>query len=94
MNRSVKGINFLTCLYRAQDMALPVALQLIRKSLAKTSRTQSNPIFACLWAYVKLEQLRVQTKWNHFAMKANIYRAALTTAYQELQLLKGISSPA
>ena len=39
------------------------------KSPTKTIRTQSNHIFACLWAYVKLEQLRMQTKRNHFAMK-------------------------
>ena len=64
------------------------------KSPTKTIRTQSNHIFACLWAYVKLEQLRVQTKMNHFAMKTKIYKAALATAYQELQVLKGISSPA
>ena len=58
------------------------------KSPTKTVRTQSNHIFACLWAYVKLEQLRVKTKVNHFAMKAKIYQSALASAYQQLQELK------
>ena len=58
------------------------------KSPTKTVRTQSNHIFACLWAYVKLEQLRVKTHLNHFAMKAKIYQSALASAYQQLQELK------
>jgi len=61
------------------------------KSPTKTIRTQSNHIFVCLWAYVKLECLRLKTKLNHFAMKGRIYQAALTSAYQELQILKGAS---
>ena len=36
--------------------------------LPSTSRTQSNHIFACLWAYVKLESLHLKTKMNYFAM--------------------------
>ena len=58
------------------------------KSPTRTIRTQSNHFFACLWAYVKLETLRLQTKLNHFAMKAKIYQAALASAYQALQGLK------
>ena len=64
------------------------------KSPTKTVRTQSNHIFACLWAYVKLESLRVKTTLNHFALKGRLYQAALTSAYQELQVLKGGSLPA
>ncbi len=37
------------------------------KSPTKTIRTQSNHIFACLWAYVKLESLRIKTRMNHVA---------------------------
>jgi hypothetical protein len=55
----------------------------------KTIRTQSNHIFACLWAYVKLESLRLKTRMNHLAMKGRLYRAALASAYRELQVLKG-----
>jgi DDE superfamily endonuclease len=64
------------------------------KSPTRTVRTQSNHFFACLWAYVKLERLRIQTKMNHFAMKAKIYLAALASAYQELQGLKASRLPA
>ncbi len=64
------------------------------KSPTKTIRTQSNHIFACLWAYVKLESLRIKTKMNHFAMKSRLYRAAIASAYQELHALKGESAPA
>ena len=58
------------------------------KSPTKTIRTQSNHVFACLWSYIKLESLHWATKMNHFAMKSRLYRAALVTAYQELQTLK------
>jgi IS4 transposase len=58
------------------------------KSPTKTIRTQSNHFFACLWAYVKLEQLRVKTKLNHFAMKTKIYQKALASAFEQLQVLK------
>ena len=64
------------------------------KSPTKTVRTQSNHIFACLWAYVKLESLRLQTRLNHFAMKGRLYKAALASAYRELQVFKAGSVPA
>lgn len=64
------------------------------KSPTKTVRTQSNHFFACLWAYVKLESLRLKTKLNHFAMKGKLYQAALASAYRELQTLKGEAMPA
>jgi hypothetical protein len=64
------------------------------KSPTKTLRTQSNHFFACLWAYVKLEKLRLQTKMNHFAMKAKIYQKALASAFQQLQVLKTTGAPA
>ena len=64
------------------------------KSPTKTVRTQSNHFFSCLWAYVKLESLRLKTKMNHFAMKGRLYRAALASAYRELQTLKGETTPA
>jgi hypothetical protein len=64
------------------------------KSPTKTIRTQSNHFFACLWAYVKLEQLRMATKMNHFAMKAKIYQKALVSAFEQLQGLKATGVPA
>jgi len=64
------------------------------KSPTKTMRTQSNHFFACLWAYVKLEQLRVKTKLNHFAMKTKIYQKALLSAFEQLQVLKAMGADA
>ncbi|MDR2536440.1 MAG: transposase [Treponema sp.] len=45
----------------------------IGNSPAHTERTQSNRLFAAIFAYVKLEMPKVSTKLNHFAMKAKIY---------------------
>ena len=64
------------------------------KSPTKTVRTQSNHLFACLVAFVKLERLRLSTKLNHFAMKAQLYQAALASAFRELQVLKAKCSAA
>jgi hypothetical protein len=64
------------------------------KSPTKTVRTQSNHLFACLAAFVKMERLRMNTRLNHFAMKAQLYQAALASAFQQLQVLKTKCSPA
>jgi hypothetical protein len=58
------------------------------KSPTKIVRTQSNHIFACLAAFVKMERLRMSSHLNHFAMKAQLYQAALASAFQQLQVLK------
>jgi hypothetical protein len=58
------------------------------KSPTKTVRTQSNHVFACLMAFVKMERMRLHTHLNHFAMKAKLYQGALATAFRELQTLK------
>jgi len=58
------------------------------KSPTRTVRTQSNHLFACLLAYVKMEQMRMKTHLNHFAMKTNLYRVALQSAFGQLQMLK------
>lgn len=64
------------------------------KSPTKTPPTQSNHFFPCLWACVKLEWIRIQTKMNHCAMKAKIYQSALASAYKRLQELKQTGVPA
>jgi hypothetical protein len=71
----------------------------LTKSPARVVLSQGNHIFASLAAFVKLESLHIQTKLNHFALKTKLYRAALTTAFTELQILKerhahGILCPA
>jgi len=64
------------------------------KSPTKTVRTQSNHIFTCLVAFVKMECLRIHTNLNHFAIKAQLYRAALASAFRELQILRAKCSAA
>jgi len=47
LGRNVQGVNFLTCLYRAQDVALPVAFQLIKKSAWATDKKTVKPKQVC-----------------------------------------------
>jgi len=41
-----------------------------------------------LWAFVKIESLKVRTKKNHYQLKAQLYYSALKVAFLELQKLK------
>ncbi len=61
------------------------------KSPARIVRTQSNHIFASIFAFYKLECLSMQTKLNHFAIKARIYEKAIKVAYEELQQVNQLS---
>ena len=47
-----------------------------------------------IWAYIKLEKLKVQTSLNHFQIKAKIYSQALKVAYLELANIKRQAIPA
>lgn len=58
------------------------------KSPTRTVRTQSNHLFACLVAFVKMEQVRMHSHLSHFAMKAQLYQTALQSAYQQFQKRK------
>lgn len=58
------------------------------RSPTKRLRTQTNHFVASLMAFVKLEVCRCCRQMNHFALKANLYRAALATAFQQLQQFK------
>ena len=49
--------------------------------------TQTNHLVCSLFAFVKLELLRVKTTTNHFALKTKLYMAALRTAFEQLQSL-------
>jgi len=67
----------------------------IGSSPAHTERTQSNHIFAAIFAYVKLEKLKLATKLNHFALKTKVYIASMKTAmisFQELWKYTEISA--
>lgn len=60
----------------------------LAQSPSRTIKTQSNHIFCAIWSYVKLEQLKFQTKLNHFQLKAKIYLKALKAAFNELTNIK------
>ena len=63
----------------------------LAKSPTRTVTTQTNHFFACLYAYTKLERLKMKTALNHYALKTKIYVSALQSAYQELQDLQSSS---
>ncbi len=63
----------------------------LAKSPTRTVTTQTNHFVAALYAYVKLEMLKVATKLNHYALKNKLYLSALQHAYRELQILQPIS---
>lgn len=58
------------------------------KSPTRTIKTQSNHIFASIWAYVKLEKLKFHTLLNHFQLKAKLYLNATKAAFAELNRLQ------
>lgn len=60
----------------------------LSKSPTKTVDSQANHFFACLWGYVKLEVLKLNSKLNHFALKSKLYIRALQQSYLEWQSLK------
>jgi DDE superfamily endonuclease len=66
----------------------------LARSPTRTVTTQTNHFVAALYAYVKLEMLKVTTKLNHYALKTKLYLSALQQAYRELQKLQPISLPA
>ncbi len=60
----------------------------LAKSPTKTIRTQSNHCFASIYAFVKLERMKMATKINHFALRSRMYLKAVQSAFQELQSLR------
>lgn len=60
----------------------------LAKSPTKTIRTQSNHVFASIYAFVKLERLKLATKMNHFALRSRMYLKAVQAAFKELQSLR------
>jgi hypothetical protein len=59
----------------------------LAKSPTGIAHTQKNHIFACFFAFVKLERLRIKTKLNHFALKAKLYLNAIRASFSLLQKL-------
>jgi hypothetical protein len=60
----------------------------LAKSPTKTIRTQSNHCFASIYAFVKLEQMKIATKINHFALRSRLCLKAVQAAFRELQSLR------
>ncbi len=60
----------------------------LAKSPTKTIRTQSNHCFAAIYAFVKLERMKIATKINHFALRSRLCLKAVRAAFQELQSLR------
>ncbi len=60
----------------------------LAKSPTKTIRTQQNHFFASIYAYYKLELLKIKTKLNHFALKTKLYVQALRASMATLQQLQ------
>ncbi len=61
----------------------------LAKSPTKIVRTQSNHVFASIYAFFKLERMKLATKMNHFALRSRMYLKAVQAAFQELQSLHG-----
>jgi IS4 transposase len=57
----------------------------LAKSPSGIPHTQKNHILACIFAFVKLERLRIKTKLNHFALKAKLYLNAIRASFALLQ---------
>ncbi len=57
----------------------------LEKSPTKKVRTQANHVFSSIYAFVKLERLKLATSMNHFAIRSVIYLKAIRASYEELQ---------
>ncbi len=60
----------------------------VTKSPTRKAQTQRNHFFAAVWAFIKLEKLRLATKLNHFALKLKLYTRATQAAFEELESIK------
>lgn len=61
------------------------------KSPTRTETTQTNHFIGALWAFVKIEMLKVRTANNHYRLKKKLYISALQSAFNELRQLKPIT---
>ena len=58
------------------------------KAPVRRVATQNNHVFAVLYAFFKLECLKIKRHLNHFALRAHLYLKATRVAFDELQVLK------
>lgn len=59
----------------------------LARSPTHTVRTQSNHFFASIYAFFKLERLKLKHQMNHFALRSKLYIKALQASFAELQRL-------
>ena len=50
-------------------------------------KTQQNHFFASIYAFVKLECLKIKNSMNHFAIKTRLYINALKASMKELHTM-------
>ena len=60
------------------------------KSPAHTQATQCRHLLCCLYAFTKLERLKLASGLNHFALKSKLYYAGLSRALKALHSLRPI----
>lgn len=60
----------------------------LEKSPTHVKKTQQNHFFASIYAFVKLEQLKMKKSMNHFAIKARLYINAMKASMNELHCMK------
>jgi hypothetical protein len=58
------------------------------KAPVRRVTTQNNHVFATLYAFFKLECLKMKRHLNHFALRALLYLKATRVAFDELQAIK------
>jgi IS4 transposase len=58
------------------------------KSPTRVVRTQTNHFFASIYAFVKLERLRIAKQMNHFSLKSRLYLNAIKASFEELNQLQ------
>jgi len=58
------------------------------KAPVRRTTTQNNHVFAALYAFFKLECLKIKRHLNHFALRAHLFLKATRVAFDELQVLK------
>lgn len=64
----------------------------LAKSPTKVKRSQLNHIFAALYAFVKLESLKIKNKKNHFQMKREIHIYSLKAASEKLKEMREMAA--
>ncbi len=58
------------------------------QSPTRTRTIQTHHFFASLYAYIKLEPLKIKTKLNHFSLKNKLYIKAVQQAFEALRELQ------